>query len=186
MDRDQHLSPAKNHCVDVNLWHGVGQCTRWYMRGYRLVCPANLLSVSEMALRFEASCPQGLCPGWSVIIKGETSSTENDFEINFLSDSGDQIAFHFNPRFPEGSIICNSFLSSHWGHEERTDTFPMEANEPFQIEIFSDRENFQVFVDDSKVIQYRHRMKQFTAITKVQVLKDINISSVEISRREMY
>ncbi|CAJ0947541.1 unnamed protein product [Ranitomeya imitator] len=135
---------------------------------------------------FEASCPQGLCPGWSIIIKGETSSTENDFEINFLSDSGDQIAFHFNPRFPEGSIICNSFLSSHWGHEERTDTFPMEANEPFQIEIFSDRENFQVFVDDSKVIQYRHRMKQFSAITKVQVLNDINISSVEISRREMY
>ncbi|XP_063788486.1 grifin [Pseudophryne corroboree] len=139
-----------------------------------------------MALKFEASYPQGFCPGWSVIVKGETSSSENDFEINFLTDSGDQIAFHFNPRFSESSIVCNSFLSSHWGQEERTDSFPIEANEPFQIEIYSDRENFQVYVDDSKIIQYRHRMKQFPAITKVQVLNDITVSSVEISRREMY
>ncbi|XP_056390703.1 grifin [Hyla sarda] len=139
-----------------------------------------------MALQFEASCPQGLCPGWSLILKGETSSTADAFEINFLSDSGDQIAFHFNPRFSEGSIICNSFLSSQWGKEERTDTFPMEANDPFQIEIYSDRENFQVFVDDNKIILYRHRTKHLAAITKVQILNDINISSVEISRREMY
>ncbi|XP_075037583.1 grifin [Mixophyes fleayi] len=156
------------------------------MRGYSVVLSTNPLSDETMALKFEASCPQGICPGWSVLIKGETSSSENDFEINFLTDSGDQIAFHFNPRFAESSIICNSFLSSHWGQEERIDTFPMEANEPFQIEIYSDRENFQVYVDDSKIIQYRHRMKQFSGITKVQILNDINVSSVEISRREMY
>ncbi|XP_072273879.1 grifin [Pyxicephalus adspersus] len=140
----------------------------------------------KMALRFEASCPQGLCPGWSVIVKGETSSSENDFEINFLTDSGDQIAFHFNARFSEGTIVCNSFLSSHWGQEERTGTFPLEANEPFQIEIFSDKEHFQVFIDDRKIIHYHHRVKHFSSITKLQILNDVNISSVEISKREMY
>ncbi|XP_068100576.1 grifin [Hyperolius riggenbachi] len=140
----------------------------------------------NMALRFEASYPQGICPGWSVIVKGETSSTENDFEINFLTDSGDQIAFHFNPRFSESTIICNSFLSSHWGQEEKIDTFPFEANEPFQVEIYSDREHFQVFIDDNKIIQFRHRMKHFSNITKLQILNDINISAVEITRREMY
>ncbi|KAM4698047.1 grifin [Rhinophrynus dorsalis] len=139
-----------------------------------------------MALKFEASCPQGICPGWSLVVKGETSSRENDFEINFLGDSGDQIAFHFNPRFSENSIICNSFLSRGWGQEERTDTFPLEPKEPFQIEIYSDLEHFQVFVDDHKIIQYRHRMKHFTAISKVQILNDINILSVEITKRELY
>eukprot|EP00079_Xenopus_tropicalis_P017845 XP_004918336.1 PREDICTED: grifin [Xenopus tropicalis] len=139
-----------------------------------------------MALKFEALCPQGLCPGWSVMVKGESNSSAYDFEINFLTDSGDQIAFHFNPRNSESSIICNSFLSSSWGQEERTDTFPFVANEPFQIEIYSDREHFNVFVDDSKIIQYRHRMKQFSGITKVQILNDINISSVEVTRRELY
>ncbi|MEE6498152.1 hypothetical protein FKM82_002984, partial [Ascaphus truei] len=135
---------------------------------------------------FEASYPQGICPGWTVIVKGETSSRENEFEINFLSDSGDQIALHFNPRFAEGSIICNSFLSSRWGEEERTDTFPLEEKEPFQIEIYADQEHFQVFVDDNKIIQYRHRLKQFSVVTKVQILNDINISSVEITKRELY
>uniref|UniRef100_A0A8C5R2M3 Galectin n=1 Tax=Leptobrachium leishanense TaxID=445787 RepID=A0A8C5R2M3_9ANUR len=108
------------------------------------------------------------------------------FEINFLSESGDQIAFHFNPRFSEGNIICNSFLGSRWGQEERADTFPMEAKEPFLVEIYSDQEHFQVFVDDNKIMQYRHRVKQFSGITKVQILNDINISSVEITRRELY
>ncbi|KAM4632360.1 grifin [Discoglossus pictus] len=139
-----------------------------------------------MALKFEASCPEGLCPGWGVTVKGETSSSENDFEINFLTDSGDQIAFHFNPRFSESNIICNSFLGSRWGQEERSDTFPLEAKEPFQVEIYSDQDYFQVFVDDSKILQYRHRLKQFSVITKVQVLNDINISSVEIMKRELY
>ncbi|CAH2307322.1 grifin [Pelobates cultripes] len=139
-----------------------------------------------MALKFEASFPEGICPGWSVIVKGETSFSENDFEINFLSESGDQIAFHFNPRFSEGNIVCNSFLGSRWGQEERTDTFPMEVNEPFLVEIYSDQEHFQIFVDDNKIMQYRHRMKQFSGITKVQILNDINISSVEITRRELF
>ncbi|CAI9565764.1 unnamed protein product, partial [Staurois parvus] len=90
------------------------------------------------------------------------------------------------PVFSEGTIICNSFLSSHWGQEEKTDPSPLEANEPFQIEIYSDREHFQVFIDDSKIIQFRHRVKHFSGITKLQILNDINISSVEICRREMY
>lgn len=62
-----------------------------------------------------------------------SSLWSHSFEINFLTDSGDQIAFHFNPRFAESTIICNSFLSNHWGQEERTDTFPLEANESFQV-----------------------------------------------------
>ncbi|XP_053327388.1 grifin [Spea bombifrons] len=139
-----------------------------------------------MTLKFEALCPQGICPGWSLIVKGETSSSENDFEINFISETGDQIAFHFNPRFPEGTIVCNSFLSSQWGQEERTDTFPMEAKEPFLVEIYSDHDYFQVFVDDNKIMQYRHRTKQLSGITKVQILNDINISSIELTRREVY
>lgn len=55
------------------------------------------------------------------------------FEINFLSHPGDQIAFHFNPRFASSRIVCNSFLANHWGKEEVNKTFPFEAKEPFQV-----------------------------------------------------
>ena len=55
------------------------------------------------------------------------------FEINLLCDPGDQIALHFNPRFSNSRIVCNSFLANHWGKEEVNNTFPFEAKEPFQV-----------------------------------------------------
>ncbi|XP_054849633.1 grifin [Eublepharis macularius] len=139
-----------------------------------------------VASKFEASRPDGLCPGWSVRVKGETSSSTNTFQINFLCDPGEQVALHFNPRFADSVIICNSFLDNCWGQEVVTDTFPLEPKEPFQIEIYSDQNYFHVFVDENKVLQYEHRHKQLSTIFKVQILDDIQISSVEVTRRGLY
>ncbi|KAF7691079.1 grifin [Silurus meridionalis] len=139
-----------------------------------------------MALRFEASYPDGLCPGWSIILKGQPSSEADKFEINFLCDQDNRIAFHFNPRFSESDIVCNSFLTNHWGQEERCTNFPFGTNEPFQIEIDSDDDNFYVYIDDTKVMQYKHRVKDLKNITKIQVVNDINISSVEIMKKHFY
>ncbi|XP_019397711.1 PREDICTED: grifin [Crocodylus porosus] len=139
-----------------------------------------------MALRFEASCPEGICPGWSVTVKGETSSSTSMFEINFLCDPGDRIAFHLNPRFADSKFFCNSFLASHWGQEEVTDTFPLAAKQPFQIEIYSDQDYFHVFIDENKILQFKHRQKQLSSITKLQILNDITISAVEITKRALY
>uniref|UniRef100_W5UDI3 Galectin n=1 Tax=Ictalurus punctatus TaxID=7998 RepID=W5UDI3_ICTPU len=136
-----------------------------------------------MALRFEASCPDGLCPGWSIIVRGQPTSEANKFEINFLCDQDDRIAFHFNPRFTESDIVCNSFLANQWGQEERCTNFPFGTDEHFQIEIDSDDDNFHVYIDDTKIMQYKHRVKDLKTITKVQVVNDINISSVEITRK---
>ncbi|XP_027761918.1 grifin [Empidonax traillii] len=136
-----------------------------------------------MALRFEALYPEGICPGWSIVVKGETSSSSSMFEINLLCDPGDQIALHFNPRFSSSRIICNSFLDSQWGKEEVNTTFPFEAKEPFQVEIYSDQDYFQIFINENKVLQYKHRQKNLSSITKLQILNDIDISSVEITKR---
>lgn len=55
------------------------------------------------------------------------------FEINFLCEEDDRIAFHFNPRFTESDIVCNSFMANHWGQEETCCNFPFGAEEPFQV-----------------------------------------------------
>ncbi|KAG5832260.1 hypothetical protein ANANG_G00289200 [Anguilla anguilla] len=135
---------------------------------------------------FEASCPDGLCPGWSIILKGEPPSEASKFEINFLCDRDDRIAFHFNPRFTESDIVCNSFMSNRWGQEERCTNFPFGTEEPFQIEIYSDNESFHVYIDDTKVMQYKHRVEDLKTITKVQVANDVNISSLEITKKPFY
>uniref|UniRef100_A0A803WGV8 Galectin n=1 Tax=Ficedula albicollis TaxID=59894 RepID=A0A803WGV8_FICAL len=108
------------------------------------------------------------------------------FEINLLCDPGDQIALHFNPRFSSSRIICNSFLNSHWGQEEVNSTFPFKAKEPFQVEIYSDQDYFHVFINENKVLQYKHRQKNLSSITKLQILDNIDISSVEITKRGLY
>ncbi|KAG7316949.1 hypothetical protein KOW79_019247 [Hemibagrus wyckioides] len=118
------------------------------------------------------------------MVKGQPSSAANKFEINFLCDQDDRIALHFNPRFTESDIVCNSFLANHWGQEERCTNFPFDINEPFQIEIDSDEDKFHVYIDDTKIMQFKHRVKDLKTITKVQVVNDIDISSVEITKKQ--
>ncbi|XP_074137273.1 grifin isoform X1 [Sminthopsis crassicaudata] len=134
---------------------------------------------------FEAFCSGGLVPGWSLIVQGQSNSKDDEFEINFLCESGD-IAFHFKPRFSNGTLVCNSFQHSHWGEEEIYNVFPLELKEPFEIEVFSDSEYFHVFIQENKVAQYEHRQKPLASITKVQVLNDLRFPLVELSKKRLY
>ncbi|XP_032896146.1 grifin [Amblyraja radiata] len=135
-----------------------------------------------MALRFEAECPEGLCPGWNVTVRGEPTSGAKRFEINFLCDRSEAIAFHFNPRFADSLLVCNSYLANEWGKEERSATCPLEAEGLFQVEIYSDEEYFHVLLDGTAVCQFKHRVDNLKSITRLQVLDDVNISSVEITK----
>ncbi|XP_028914225.2 grifin [Ornithorhynchus anatinus] len=148
------------------------------------VFPRNFPAIS-LLLQFEASCAGGLVPGWSLIIRGHSNSKDDEFEINFLSETGD-IAFHFKPCFSNTTLVCNSFQANRWGHEEVSDVFPLELKEPFEIEVFSDHECFHVYVHENKILEYEHRQKPLSAITKVQVLNDTRFSSVELSKKSLY
>lgn len=55
-----------------------------------------------------------------------------------------------------------------------------------QIEIYSDNDNFHVYIDETKVMQYKHRVEDLKTVTKVQVVNDVNISSLEISKKHFY
>lgn len=55
-----------------------------------------------------------------------------------------------------------------------------------QIEIYSDNDNFHVFIDETKVMQYKHRVDELKTITKVQVVNDVNISSLEITKKHYF
>lgn len=55
-----------------------------------------------------------------------------------------------------------------------------------QIEIYSDDDNFYVYIDETKVLQYKHRVEELKTITKVQVVNDVKISSLEITKKHFY
>lgn len=58
----------------------------------------------------------------------------NRFALDFKR--GNDVAFHFNPRFNEDNkrvIVCNSRLNNNWGQEERQMVFPFESGKPFKV-----------------------------------------------------
>lgn len=69
----------------------------------------------------------------------------------------------------------------------RTCVHPVSLTQSLlQVEIYSDHDYFHIFIDEHKILQYKHRQKQLSSITKLQILNDITISSVEITKQGLY
>ncbi|ETE73936.1 MAPK-interacting and spindle-stabilizing protein-like protein, partial [Ophiophagus hannah] len=100
----------------------------------------------------------------------------------FKCHAGDDIAFHFNPRFNENNmkvIVCNSKIQNVWGTEDRTaPRFPFEAGKSFKIQILCEADHLKVAVDDAHLMQYKHRIKELNQITKLSVSGDVTLASV--------
>ncbi|KAF5912612.1 hypothetical protein HPG69_006200 [Diceros bicornis minor] len=56
--------------------------------------------------------------GTTLRIKGKIASDADSFVIN-LGQGTDKLNLHFNPRFRESTIICNSRDGNSWGKEQR-------------------------------------------------------------------
>ncbi|NXN94600.1 GRIFN protein, partial [Rhinopomastus cyanomelas] len=134
--------------------------------------------------------PEGLCPGWSIVVKGtslqQLSITSFSLCLNLLCDPGDQIVLHFNPRFSSFRIVHNSFLANHCRKEEVNNTFPFEAKELFQVTWCHPMGLLEaIFTDEYKILQYKHCQRQPSTITTLQILNDITVSSVQLTRQPL-
>ncbi|XP_062974288.1 galectin-3 [Elgaria multicarinata webbii] len=122
----------------------------------------------------------GLVPRLLITIVGAVNSNPNKFQVDLKK--GNDIAFHFNPRFNEGNrkvIVCNTMQQNNWGKEERTAPwFPFEAGKPFKIQILCEPNHLKVAVNDAHVLQYNHRIKELNQITKLSIMGDVTLTSV--------
>ncbi|NWQ81201.1 GRIFN protein, partial [Columbina picui] len=148
--------------------------------------------------QFEALYPEGMCPGWSIVVKGETSSRTSilNFELSLIPTITKQ-KLNYSLLLPkEGmSTVCGSSGTMYRpipGHSlTRWQQGPVGmcshimnlTQSLFQVEIYSDQDYFHIFINENKILQYKHRQKQLSSITKLQILNDIAISSVEITKR---
>ncbi|XP_043312080.1 grifin isoform X1 [Cervus canadensis] len=142
------------------------------------MCEGHCLELST----FEAFHAGGLAPGWNLLVQGHSDSGEDQFEINFLSETGD-IVFHIKPRFSSATMVANTFQGGRWGQEEVSSVFPLVLGEPFEMEVSSDAEHFHVHAQEHKVLQFAHRHRPLAAITRVQVLSDHRLAQVELARK---
>nr|CAI9708709.1 unnamed protein product [Rangifer tarandus platyrhynchus] len=192
----QGLPPTQLQCYPGSLGKWGPQLERGW-GGVVLAGPGSRSELSELSVHgweglgraeakkceeFEAFHAGGLAPGWNLLVQGHSDSGEDQFEINFLSETGD-IVFHIKPRFSSATMVANTFQGGRWGQEEVSSVFPLVLGEPFEMEVSSDAEHFHVHAQEHKVLQFAHRHRPLAAITRVQVLSDHRLAQVELARK---
>uniref|UniRef100_A0A4X2KYX2 Galectin n=1 Tax=Vombatus ursinus TaxID=29139 RepID=A0A4X2KYX2_VOMUR len=83
------------------------------------------------------------------------------FHVDFrCGTSGNDIAFHFNPRFQDGDhVVCNTKKNGCWGIEERKMQMPFRKGESFGIRFWVETSScWQVTVNGNLFVQYQHRI----------------------------
>ncbi|NXC76095.1 LEG3 protein, partial [Anhinga anhinga] len=141
---------------------------------------SSLWHGAALKVPFELPLQAGLVPRLLITITGTVNPNPNRFSLDFKK--GNDIAFHFNPRFKEDNrkvIVCNSMFQNNWGKEERTaPRFPFEAGKPFKLQILCEVDHFKVAVNDAHLLQYNFRERRLNEITRLCVAGDITLTSV--------
>ncbi|KFQ17656.1 Galectin-2, partial [Merops nubicus] len=95
-------------------------------------------------------------PGNTLKVKGKISEDEDNFSINLGCSSSD-LAFHFNPRFNESVIVCNSRCSGAWEAEHRDDHLCFSKGSTVKIAIEMLADKFEVKLPDGHKVEFPNR-----------------------------
>ncbi|XP_077021357.1 galectin-9 isoform X2 [Tamandua tetradactyla] len=130
-------------------------------------------------LPFVTSIPGGLYPSKTILVSGTVLPGAQRFHINLCS--GNDIAFHLNPRFNENAVVRNTQINNSWGAEERSlpRVMPFTRGQSFTVWIMCEGHCLKVAVDGQHLFEYCHRLKNLCAITTLEVAGDIQLSHVQ-------
>ncbi|KAG9468227.1 hypothetical protein GDO78_023184 [Eleutherodactylus coqui] len=132
-----------------------------------ILAQGDILSLQLPTLLFTQTVPfqtdiyGGLFPNKRIIIKGAVINHANRFHASLKFSGG--IAFYFNPRFDEHSIIRNSFVHNSWGREER------------QLPICG-----IVVVNGNHLCNFNHRMPRLQQIDSLLIEGDVVLQHVQV------
>ncbi|XP_073497774.1 galectin-4-like [Phyllobates terribilis] len=130
---------------------------------------------------FSANIRGGMIPKRNVVVKGIVNSKAKSFTINLKASYNNEIALHLKPNLSKNIVVRNSFINGTWGEEETEQVKnPFKVGEYFNISIYSDDQNFKVFVNGSLSFNYAYRLSNLQQVDKVEVEGDVNIVYVFI------
>uniref|UniRef100_A0A4X2KPY8 Galectin n=1 Tax=Vombatus ursinus TaxID=29139 RepID=A0A4X2KPY8_VOMUR len=130
----------------------------------------------------------GLQDGHEVVVNGlvlQTSGTR--FSVNFQHGfDGNNIAFHFNPRFESGGVVvCNTKQNGSWGQEERRMKMPFQKGAPFEIRFQVQSTDFKVIVNGNYFIQYQHRIP-FHQVDTIAIEGIVQVSYINFQTQMLF
>lgn len=90
-----------------------------------------------------------------------------------------EVPLHFNVRFDENTVVCNTKIFGTWGIEERHD-LPLAKGQEFSVTIICDVQVFKILVNDQHYCYYEHRLSP-ESITSVFVKGALKLYTMEYS-----
>ncbi|KAJ8356240.1 hypothetical protein SKAU_G00190340 [Synaphobranchus kaupii] len=161
------------------LWPGQGQIPGqpgWPSQNPPYVAPSGSLSVP-----YSLDLPNGIYDKMLITINGQVTLNAKMFTVDFLK--GNDIAFHFNPRFNEAGnqvIVRNHKAGDRWGKEERAiqTMFPFMRGAPFEMKILCTSNDFKVAINNVQILEFKHRVPELSKINRISVYNDVILTSV--------
>ncbi|KAJ0009194.1 hypothetical protein NQD34_016610 [Periophthalmus magnuspinnatus] len=138
--------------------------------------------MTNLSVPFQHDFSAGLHEKMLITIEGTVKPQPNKFIIDF--HAGSDLVFHFNPRFNEAGrqvIVRNSEIGKRWGKEERDlPHFPFKAGQGFEIKMLVTNQCFKVAVNNSHLLEFKHRAPNLRAINRMNVFHDVTLSKVNV------
>lgn len=117
-------------------------------------------------------------PGSFINVSGCLNDVITRFSINLqgpeikkqrhkIETEINDVPFHFNVRFDELTVVCNTKIHNSWGVEERHELC-LAPGQEFYIKIICESDGFTVIVNDKKYCFFEHRLSPET-ITSVYI-----------------
>ncbi|XP_005947554.1 galectin-3b [Maylandia zebra] len=136
----------------------------------------------NLTVPFNMPLPQGVYDKLLITIAGTIKPNADKITVD-LATARD-IAFHFNPRFNEGGkkvIIRNSCIGEKWGKEERElQHFPFVPGQNFEIKILCTNTELKVAVNNSHMLDFKHRITNLRDIKRLNIYYDLTLSRVNL------
>ncbi|TFK07207.1 cAMP-specific 3',5'-cyclic phosphodiesterase 4D-like [Platysternon megacephalum] len=94
--------------------------------------------------------------GDTLKIKGKVANDAENFVIN-LGKSPSELGLHFNPRFKESTIICNSKCANCWQSEHRDNHLPFSRGSEVKFIVSFLGDKFKVKLPDGHEVEFPNR-----------------------------
>ncbi|XP_057695814.1 galectin-9-like [Corythoichthys intestinalis] len=123
----------------------------------------------------------GIQEGTSITITGVVQHGVERFHVNLQcgSNPNADVALHFNPRYDicPSYVVTNTFQHGCWGSEERKKNSPLATGTDFKLLITVSKDFYQLYVNGSHFMEYRHRIP-FSRVNTISIAGKVDISSI--------
>ncbi|XP_031215297.1 galectin-2 [Mastomys coucha] len=141
-----------------------GKLHQWQRSGRSLCEPPVLAGLflgggveeSQQREKFEIT-NLNMKSGMSLKIKGKIHNNVDRFHIN-LGQGKETLNLHFNPRFKESTIVCNTHDGGHWGQEQRENHVCFSPGSEVKFTIAFQDKDFKVTLPDGHVLTFPNRL----------------------------